>query len=91
MPEESGAVSPDVARKVPAYRRRPHLTMTVHPETVTRLNWLSTHFREPQGRIVDKLVVGLSRCFDEEGKPVKLTCINGETCRWDRRDVPEVL
>ena len=75
----------------PEYRRRSHLTMTVNPETINRLAMLTDKYRLPVGQIVDKLVVSLARCFDESGKPTVLTCINGESCRMARRDVPEVL
>lgn len=73
------------------YRRRTHLTMTVHPDTISRLARLTDRYRLPVGQIVDKLVAGLDRCFDGEGKPQTLTCIHGEVCRMARRDVPEVL
>jgi len=75
----------------PNYRRRSHLTMTVNPETINRLAMLTDRYRLPVGQIVDKLVVSLARCFDAEGKPTTLTCVNGEACRMGRRDVPEVL
>ena len=75
----------------PEYRRRTHLTMTVHPDTISRLARLTDRYRLPVGQIVDKLVAGLDRCFDAEGKPQSLTCMHGEVCRMARRDVPEVL
>jgi hypothetical protein len=65
--------------------------MTVHPDTTWRLDQLKNRYRLPVGQIVDKLVLALHRCFDGEGKPVNLTCINGEVCRMGRRDAPEVL
>ena len=75
----------------PQYRRRTHLTMTVHPDTIVRMTRLTNRYRLPIGQVVDRLVVALDRCFDEEGKPQTLTCVNGEVCRMARRDVPEVL
>ena len=75
----------------PQYRRRSHLTMTVHPDTINRLAFLTGQYRLPVGQIVDKLVASLARCFNSEGKPVILTCVHGETCRMARQDVPEVL
>jgi len=75
----------------PQYRRRTHLTMTVHPDTDNRLDALSNRFRLPNGQIVDKLVAALSRCWRPDGSPAFLTCINGEACRMARQDVPEVL
>lgn len=77
--------------RAPQYRRRSHLTMTVHPDTINRLAMLTDLYRLPVGQIVDKLVASLARCFDGEGKPTTLTCVNGEACRMARRDVPEVL
>lgn len=81
----------EVALNVPKYRRRTHLTMTVHPDTSNRLDALSNRFRLPKGQIVDKLVCALARCWDSAGNPSTLTCVNGEACRMARRDVPEVL
>lgn len=75
----------------PQYRRRAHLTMTVHPDTIVRMARLTNRYKLPIGQVVDKLVAGLDRCFDLEGKPQSLTCITGEVCRMARRDVPEVL
>ena len=75
----------------PQYRRRSHLTMTVHPDTINRLAALTNRYRLPVGHIVDKLVSSLARCYDNEGKAQGLTCISGESCRMARRDVPEVL
>jgi hypothetical protein len=65
--------------------------MTVHPDTITRLARLTDKYRLPVGQVIDKLVVALDRCFDAEGRPTTLTCIDGEVCRMARRDVPEVL
>jgi len=75
----------------PQYRRRAHLTMTVHPDTIVRMTRLTNRYKLPIGQVVDKLIAGLDRCFDTEGKPQNLTCITGEACRMARRDVPEVL
>lgn len=75
----------------PQYRRRSHLTMTVHPDTMVRLSVITKRYRLPVGQIVDKLVAALARCYDDEGKARGLTCITGELCRWNRADVPEVL
>lgn len=77
--------------KMPKFRRRTHLTMTVHPDTDVRLDQLSNRFRLPKGQIVDKLVMALARCWKGDGTPAFLTCVNGEACRMARTDVPEVL
>ena len=77
--------------RVPQMRRRSHLTMTVHPDTIVRLAQLTNTYRLPVGQVVDKLVAALARCFGSDGAPEILTCINGEVCRMARRDVPEVL
>jgi hypothetical protein len=65
--------------------------MTVHPDTISRLAFLTNHYRLPVGQVVDKLVASLSRCFGPDGKSLILTCIHGESCRMARQDVPEVL
>lgn len=80
-----------VRLRKPQYRRRQHMTMTVHPDTVVRMARLVNRYKLPIGQITDKLVAALDRCFDAEGKSQSLTCINGEVCRMARRDVPEIL
>jgi len=81
----------DSGPRKPVCRRRSHLTMTVHPDTLVRLDQLKNSYRLPVGQIVDKLVLAIHRCFDKEGKIVALTCVNGEVCRMGRKDGPEVL
>jgi hypothetical protein len=65
--------------------------MTVHPDTLVRLDQLKNSYRLPVGQIVDKLVLALHRCFGADGKLCALTCVNGEVCRFGRKDGPEVL
>jgi hypothetical protein len=65
--------------------------MTVHPDTDNRLDALANRFRLPKGQIVDKLVGALARCWKPDGSVAFLTCVNGESCRMARTDVPEVL
>lgn len=77
--------------RMPEYRRRSHLTMTVHPDTINRLAVLTDRYRLPVGQIVDKLVAALSKCYDADGRKAMLTCVHGELCRMARQDVPEVL
>jgi hypothetical protein len=77
--------------KLPQKRRRTHITMTVHPDTDTKLDSLVEKFRLPKGQIVDKLVMALVRCYGQGGVPGRLHCVTGEPCRMERRDVPEVL
>ncbi|MCJ7795198.1 MAG: hypothetical protein MUQ56_00255 [Thermoleophilia bacterium] len=88
MLESSESATP---LRMPKFRRRTHLTMTVHPDTDCRLGALSNRFRLPKGQIVDKLVMALSRCWRADGEVAHLTCVNGEACRMARTDVPEVL
>lgn len=90
MSVANGTQETDKLRR-PQYRRRSHLTMTVHPDTINRLAFLTNQYRLPVGQIVDKLVASLARCFASDGKPLVLTCVHGETCRMARQDVPEVL
>jgi hypothetical protein len=87
MSVDTGEVRP----RTRVIRRRSHLTMTVHPDTLVRLDQLKNSYRLPVGQIVDKLVLALHRCFDDAGKVVVLTCVNGEVCRFGRKDGPEVL
>jgi hypothetical protein len=77
MPEEATKVT----------RRRAHLTMTVHPDTLVRLDMASSKYALPRGQIVDKLVHALGTCIEQQ----TLTCVTGEVCRVGRRDVPQVL
>lgn len=89
--ESAPASAPATKLRVPEYRRRTHLTMTVHPDTLSRLKVLTDRYRLPVGQIVNKLVAGLARTHGEDGKPAGMVCINGEACRMLRKDVPEVL
>lgn len=68
-------------------RRRQHVSMTVHPQTLDRLDVICTRFALPRGQVLDKLVVALATCL-ESGS---LTCITGEVCRIGRKDLPAVL
>lgn len=73
--------------KRPVVRRRQHVSMTVHPQTLDRLDVICSKFALPRGQVVDKLVVSLSTCFEQN----QLTCITGELCRVGRKDLPAVL
>lgn len=77
MPEGTG----------PVVRRRQHVSMTVHPMTLDRLDVLCSKFALPRGQVVDKLVVSLSTALEQN----QLTCITGELCRVGRKDLPAVL
>ena len=68
-------------------RRRQHLSMTVHADTLARFDVLVSKYQLPRGQIVDKLVHALSTCLDQG----RVTCITGEVCRVGRTDVPAVL
>lgn len=91
MPETTQPATRANGAKMPQYRRRTHITMTVHPDTDVKLDQLVNKYRLPKGQIVDKLVGALSRCYGPDGVPGRLHCITGEPCRMERRDVPEVL
>jgi hypothetical protein len=68
-------------------RRRQHLSITVHPDTLDRLDRLTSKFALPRGQVLDKLVVALSTAMDGGS----LTCVTGEVCRFGRKDLPQVL
>lgn len=68
-------------------RRRQHVSMTVHPQTLDRLDVICSKFALPRGQVLDKLVVALSTAL-EQGT---MTCVNGELCRIGRKDLPAVL
>jgi hypothetical protein len=68
-------------------RRRQQLATTVHPETMDRVDEMCDHYNVSRGQLLDKLVLALWTCV----KQGRLTCISGELCRFDRRDVPLVL
>ena len=72
---------------LPVVRRRQYLNITVHPDTVMRLDSLCGKFTLPRGQVLDKLVVALWTAF-EQGQ---LTCVTGELCRINRKDLPAVL
>ena len=68
-------------------RRREQLATTVHPDTMTRVDEMCDHYNVSRGQLLDKLVLALWTCV----KQTRLTCVSGELCRFDRRDVPLVL
>ncbi|GAH48012.1 unnamed protein product [marine sediment metagenome] len=68
-------------------RKRPQLTMTVHPDTINRLNLLCDRFRQSRGQVVDRLVLLLDKQYSDN----KVYCMTGEPCRWNRVDVPDIF
>jgi len=68
-------------------RHRVHVGMTLHPDTVTRLDALATRFRVGRGVIVDKMANVVERMYASG----KLHCAHGQVCQIGRTDVPEVL
>lgn len=71
----------------PVNRRRPRLTLTVHPDTDARLAFLVEKYRMGRGPIVDKLVSTLYNTVQSG----KIHCIHGHVCSINRMDVPEVF
>jgi len=61
--------------------------MTVHPDTVDRFDRICDRFKLPRGQVVDKMAMALDTAISTG----KLTCVNGEACRFGRTDVPSVL
>lgn len=68
-------------------RLRVGIGITVHPDTVTRFDEVCDKFNLPRGQVVDKLILALHTCIKQD----KLTCVNGEVCRFGRVDVPPIL
>lgn len=68
-------------------RLRPHMSVTVHPETPRKLDALCARYATTKGRIVDILVERLY-VMATTGK---MRCMTGEVCRVGREDVPAVL
>ena len=68
-------------------RRRPQLTMTVHPDTIGRLTGLCDRFRQSRGQVVDRLVLLLEKQYADG----KVYCMTGEPCRFNRTDVPDIF
>lgn len=68
-------------------RLRPQITMTVHPDTVARLNYLCDRYKIPRGRLVDRLVLILH----QQATSGRVYCMTGEACRFNRTDVPEIF
>ena len=60
--ESAPASAPATKLRVPEYRRRTHLTMTVHPDTLSRLKVLTDRYRLPVGQIVQQ--AGGRACSD---------------------------
>ncbi len=82
----------DVGSKVwatpgPVARNRLHCTLTVHPETLPRLDAMVRLFESSRGRIFDKLVLTLYKAYTTK----KVHCIHGEMCKIGREDLPEIL
>lgn len=71
----------------PAIRRRPRITLTVHPDTDARFGYLVERFRMGRGPLVDKLVATLYNSMQSG----KIHCIHGHVCSINRTDVPEVF
>ena len=68
-------------------RRRPQLTMTVHPDTIERLGTLCDRFKQSRGQVVDRLVMILHKQYGDG----KVYCMTGEPCRFNRQDLPDIF
>lgn len=71
----------------PARRRRPRMTLTLHPDTESRLAWLAEKFQTGRGQMVDKLVATL---YSTAHSGV-LHCVHGHRCSINRTDAPVVF
>lgn len=68
-------------------RLRPQITMTVHPDTVSRMNVLCDRFKQSRGQVLDRLILILHRQYEDS----QVMCMTGEVCRIGRRDPPEIF
>lgn len=71
----------------PVNRRRPRVTLTIHPDTEARLAHLVGVFKCGRGSLVDKLVATLYNTVQTR----TVHCIHGHRCSINRTDVPEVF
>lgn len=78
-------VEAEVRRRV--NRRRQHLALTCHLETIAKLDQLCVRFSSTRGRVVDRLVETLHRAYASGN----LVCIHGQPCQIGRKDLPEVF
>lgn len=83
---EQNAVQSAPAR-LPPNRIRIHMAITVHQDTIARMDALCGRFSTTRGRVVDRLVEMLARSY-ESGK---VHCIHGQPCQIGRVDLPEVF
>ena len=68
-------------------RRRIHMAITVHPETVDRLDTLCAQFASTRGRVIDKVIDVLARSYSTG----TLHCVHGQPCQIGRKDLPAVM
>ena len=69
------------------FRRRQHMALTCHQDTLDRLDVLCGRWSTTRGRVVDRLVEILSRAY-ECGT---LHCIHGQPCQLNRKDLPGIF
>jgi hypothetical protein len=69
------------------FRRRQHMALTCHQDTLDRLDVLCGRWSTTRGRVVDRLVEILSRAY-ESGV---LHCIHGQPCQLNRKDLPGIF
>jgi hypothetical protein len=67
--------------------RRQRVTVTLHPQTVLDLEFLSDKYKVPWGRLIDKFVATASLGV----KAGKQYCIFGGQCPIGKSDIPEVI
>jgi len=77
----------DLARSRFRLRKRIRLTVSVHPDTDTRLADLCQRFTLPRGQVIDRLVDAMARAY-QTGKQ---HCVTGAECPHNRADLPAVL
>jgi len=68
-------------------RLRIKLNVTLHPDTVDRLDTLCIQYRLARGAIIDRVIYAL----DQEHVTGTCHCAHGSKCPTGHRDIPSIL
>lgn len=69
------------------HRIRVHLAVTVHQDTVDRLEELCGRFASTRGRVIDRVIEVLHTAYTSG----TVHCIHGQPCSINRKDLPQVF
>jgi len=61
--------------------------MTVHPDTIERLDELAARFESHRGQVIDRVVWVLHQSYTAG----KVHCIDGRACIVNRTDLPAIM